>query len=134
VGERSGHLSQHHKGVKQVGDMQHSPEIPMTVESLKEDVNQLQKQIDKETKGVIGWIKKIGTILAFLAAIFAVPKGALDLYERVHSRPNTHIVPESSLLLSYEPKTKLISLSSEFTIANSGKRLGPVQIDLHRSV
>ncbi len=110
-----------------MGGTQHTPEIPVTVESLKEQVNKLQTQIDKETKGLTGTLKKLGTILAFLAAIFAVPKGALDLYERLHSRPNTQITPESALLLSYEPKTRQISVSSDFTISNTGERLDTIK-------
>ncbi|HEY4423417.1 MAG TPA: hypothetical protein VGN10_04370, partial [Pyrinomonadaceae bacterium] len=68
---------------------------PVTVESLASEVKELQKQIDKETKGFTGWVKWLSLILAFVAAIFAVPKGVLDLYDRIHSRPNTHVTPES---------------------------------------
>jgi hypothetical protein len=99
----------------------------VTLDSLANEVKNLQKQIDKETKGFTGRIKWLGTILAFVAAIFAVPKGALDLYDKVHSRPHTQLTPESALLLSYDPKTKLISFSSDFTISNTGERLDTIQ-------
>lgn len=100
---------------------------PVTLDSLANEVSNLKKQVDKETKGFWGWIKLAGTILAFVAAIFAVPKGALDLYEKIHSRPHTQVTPESALLLSYDPKTKLLSFSSDFTISNTGKRLDTIQ-------
>lgn len=107
--------------------MADSQNPPVTVESLASEVKELQKQIDKETKGFTGWVKWLSLILAFVAAIFAVPKGVLDLYDRIHSRPNTHVTPESTLLLSYDPKTKLISFSSDFTISNTGERLDTIK-------
>jgi len=93
---------------------------------LEKEVVLLKARVDKETKGIAGWIKSVAVVLAFVAAVFAVPKGIHEFWQDWHSRPNTHLTPESYILLSYEPKAKMLSFRSDFTISNTGSRLDTI--------
>lgn len=103
-----------------------APPTP-TIGQLAQQVSSLTSRIDKETTGFTGWVKWISLILALLAALFSVPKGAIDLWDSVHSRPDTKITPESSLSMTYDPKSKSIQFGFGFTISNDGKRKDTIQ-------
>lgn len=96
---------------------------PPTTQELSVDVEKLKKDMAKEQ----GWFKRVGTILAFVAALFAVPKGALELLEKVRARPDTKITQEPYLVLDYDPKTKNLSFGFDFTVSNTGSRLDTIK-------
>jgi hypothetical protein len=103
------------------------PAPRLTVEQLTEKVEELKKQIDKETTGFTGWVKWIGLIVALLAAILTVPKAAKDAYESFFARPETSVTSESTLAMTYDPTTKMLQFGFGFTISNNGKRKDTVQ-------
>jgi len=66
------------------------------------------------------WMKRATPVLAFLAAIFAVPKGVMEVYSGLISSPRTKLIPDSYLQLSYKPTDKSLGFSFAFTAANDG--------------
>src|ERR1043165_6083546 len=89
---------------------------PLTIEQLAGKVENLKRQIDKETTGFTGKVKWLGLVVALLVGILTVPKAAKDTWEAYFSRPDTAVTPESSLLMSYDPTTKMIEFGFGFTI------------------
>lgn len=73
-------------------------------------------------KNVYVWIKWTAPLLALVAAIFAIPKGVVDLYTAIVSEPKTELMPESYLSVSYDPTQKLIEFGFGFTAANNGSK------------
>lgn len=104
-----------------------TPPPAPTIEGLAQQVSSLKSQIDRETTGFTGWVKWLSLLLAFVAALFSVPKGAMDLWDSLYSRPDTNLTQEPSLSMTYDPKTKLIQFGFDFTISNNGKRKDTIQ-------
>jgi outer membrane murein-binding lipoprotein Lpp len=104
------------------------------VEGLKQQIDQhaesvegLTQKVDKETTGLARFIKWAGLIVALLVGVVTVPKAVKDSWESYFARPETTVAPESSLLLTYNPTTRIIGFGFAFTIANNGKRKDTIQ-------
>jgi hypothetical protein len=70
------------------------------VERLEQDVQKLKDLVEEAHKGLAGWAKRRGAILALFIALFAVPPGVVDAYDVFWSRPNTELSSGSVLIHS----------------------------------
>jgi hypothetical protein len=99
-----------------------SEQLQTEINSLRESVNSLKRQVDEENKG---FLKRWSGVLALIAAIFAVPHGAIELFNAINSlftRPHTSLYVSPPLIMSYDPQQKAISFTLSVSVANNGTR------------
>jgi len=97
-------------------------ETTAKLDGLEQELDKLKKLVEEDHKGLAGWAKRWGAILALFVALFAVPRGVVDAYHVFWSRPNTELVSGSDLVLDYDPATRKVSFAVEFGAANTGTR------------
>ena len=90
--------------------------------SLEAELARLKASLEKENRGVVGWSKRWGAVLALLVAFVAVPRGALDLYHILWGRPHTELVPGNYVVMGYNPREKSVSFTLGFGVENSGTK------------
>jgi hypothetical protein len=62
------------------------------LDRLDLELQKLKTLVEGENKGLVGWAKRWGAILALFMAFFAVPRGVVDAYHVLWSRPNTELL------------------------------------------
>lgn len=92
------------------------------LDRLEEELAKLQSGVEKETRGVGGWTKKWGAVLALVAAIFAVPSGVQDAYQRFWSHTNTTLNANPDQHIAYNPYDKRLSFKVSFSAVNDGSK------------
>lgn len=92
------------------------------IDRLEQDVEKLRAVWEKENKGLVGWAKRWGAVLALLVALFAVPRGVVDAYKIFWSRPHTELIGGNSLEMGYDPDGRKVSFTFEFGATNSGSK------------
>jgi len=97
----------------------------LPVEQLRKDVEDLKRRLDNENKGFSGRVKRWGTVLAFIAAIFAVPHGVLDLvksFREIRSAPDIKAFAGWPLEMALDGKERQVDFTFNFTLANYGAK------------
>lgn len=92
------------------------------VARLRAEVNALKQKMESENRGFLGWTKRWAGPLAFAAAIFAVPRGGIELYNSVKQllkHPETRL-SSSELAWSFDPQQRLLVLRFPLTLVNVG--------------
>ena len=93
--------------------------LEIEVEKLKTLQNDVEK-LKKDNEGITGWLKKWGPIIGFIAALFAVPKGVIDLYSSIVSHPKTSVMRGGSFNLEYDPAIQRMKATFNFSTLNAG--------------
>lgn len=91
------------------------------IDSLREKIQEISRKVDDGNRG----LKKWAGVLALVAAIFAVPTGAIQLYNLVDSlfaRPMTSVYRGTSLSISYDPHGKTLEFTFGLSLANDGSK------------
>jgi len=92
------------------------------LDQLEQELQKLKTLLEGENKGLVGWAKRWGAILALIMALFAVPRGVVDAYRVFWSRPNTELVNGKTLTMGYDPDGRIVSFAVEFGATNTGTR------------
>lgn len=93
--------------------------LEIEVEKLKTLGSEVEK-LKKENEGVTGWLKKWGAIIGFVAALFAVPKGVMDLYGSIVSHPKTSVMRGGRFDVEYDPGPQKMKATFNFSTLNVG--------------
>lgn len=90
------------------------------VDHLEEELAKLKTDVEKGNRGIAGWCKRWGALLALVVAIFAVPRGFLDAVHTFWSRPKTSLTALNSVEVGYNPNDKHLSFNLNIGVYNSG--------------
>ena len=92
------------------------------LDRLEQELSKLKSLSEKENKGVIGWAKRWGAVLALIVALVAVPRGIVDLYQVFWSQPRTQLYAGNDVIIGYNPLKKSVSFILRFGVDNSGNK------------
>jgi hypothetical protein len=92
------------------------------LDRLEQELTKLKAGLEKESRGVAGWAKRWGAVLALVVAIFAVPRGVLDVYHIFWSRPLTELVPGKTVEMGFDPTRKSVSFTLGIGVENAGTK------------
>jgi hypothetical protein len=92
------------------------------LDRLEQELGKLKEELEKENRGVVGWAKKWGAVSALVVAIFAVPRGVVDIYHIFWSRPVTELVPGKTVEMGFDPTRKSVSFTLGIGVENSGTK------------
>jgi hypothetical protein len=98
---------------------------------VEENVAKLKDLVQEEDKGLAGWAKRCGAILASFIALIVVPSSVVDAYHIFWSRLNTGLISGSVLILGYDPAPRntysgFPVLSSDFVSRQESSRAMPL--------
>jgi hypothetical protein len=89
---------------------------------LEQEFDKLKSLLEKENRGLHGWAKRWGAVLALIVAFVAVPRGIVDLYQLFWSQPRTELYAGNDVVFGYNPVQKTVSLILSFGVENSGSK------------
>jgi hypothetical protein len=90
------------------------------IRTVRKKIDDLESRINEESKGSLAWAKKWEVWLAIIAAVFALPRGGLDLYHFFWNRPDSRLTAGSSLIMTYQPAESKLAFTFDFTAINVG--------------
>ncbi len=101
-------------------------EPPPSKESEFDLVNQeiasIKKQIEEEERGIVGFSKRWGIVVAFVVSLIAIPRAVVDLRNLISSKPDTTLTKGSALGMAYDPSGRAIEFDFDLAVANSGTK------------
>ncbi len=89
---------------------------PSRLDRLESEVEKTKQRLD--AKSTTDRLKTWGAIVALVVAIFALPRGFVDSYKAVVSKPNIRVKQSPDLHITYDPGKQTFGFEPKFTISN----------------
>ncbi len=105
---------------KMQGPAKPEPDVLADSQSIRREIDDLRSRIDAESKGLLAWAKKWLIWLSLITAVFALPRGGLDLYHLIRNRPDSNLVPGNTLSMAYDPSKSRLEFTFGFAANNVG--------------
>jgi hypothetical protein len=95
---------------------------PLRIETLQEEIDELKRSREKESRSFAGRIKLWGAVIGLIGGLFAIPRGLFDSYVLLFGEPKTTVVGGNDLKLEYTPNKSEIRLSFDALMTNEGDK------------
>lgn len=96
-----------------------APQSSLADRAVLDRVEKLEKEVSGGG-GLAGWAKRWAPLLAIIAAVFAVPKGIVDLYKAIVTSPALNVTAGPEVVVMYNPKAVVLHIRAQLSLENSG--------------